>query len=238
MSQVQRDTTRACPEPAAVLAWNRQAFWGDKTVSQRPGANWSALLPLCGLLALAATVGCSAKVQVESENWDTASQASTGERARTAVEVDLLRSQPAVPNPPEPKPNTVIINVDGGSVYVHQSPSPADSTRPKKTTLNTKIGWPNAYSEYGTSAFLGSIAVWVLLGIAVALMVENCGRSEGGPLFSTIGLLVLAAILLQALPQPSRGFNSFPCHRGPTRASWRSASRSCAGWVFWSPLWS
>ena len=86
---------------------------------QHPGANWSALFVLCGLLA--ATLGCSAKVKVESETWDRTPEVSTGERNRTAVEVDVLRNQPT-PNPPESKPNTTVLHLGSGDIHVHEPP--------------------------------------------------------------------------------------------------------------------
>jgi hypothetical protein len=172
------------------------------------------LLLLCSFLA--ATVGCSAKVDVRSETWDRTSEVSTGEKSSTAVEVDVLQTHAAAPSPTpaEPKPNTsgntVIIQVNGGDVHVHEPPPPAEPASPKKSTLNTKIGLPSTYSAHGPSVFLGSVAVWGLVGIAIVLMVENCGRSDGGPLFSIIGLLVLAAVVLQFLPATESGIQFLP----------------------------
>jgi hypothetical protein len=98
----------------------------------------SAIFVLLGLLA--ATVGCSARVKVESETWDRTLEASTGERARTAVEVDVLQPRPAVPspNPPSSKPatsgSTTLINLGDGDVHVHQPPSQG-TPPPKKSVL-------------------------------------------------------------------------------------------------------
>ena len=55
----------------------------------------SILLPFVLLVSvlLATTTGCGARVDLESANWES----SSGQAAKTAVEVDLLR-----PQPPEP----------------------------------------------------------------------------------------------------------------------------------------
>jgi hypothetical protein len=188
---------------------------------------WSAILLLCGLLA--ATIGCSAKVEVESENWGASpasispeSQVSTGEKARTTVEVDLLQARPSEP-PPSPKPNTAILNLGDGDIHVHDAPAHAEADGkpacpPRRSTFNTKIGWPSTYWQHGPSAFLGSIAVWVLVGTAVVSMMATVGRKEGGPMFTIIGLLVLAAVILQALPATESGLQFYPllpwCYSG------------------------
>jgi hypothetical protein len=93
---------------------------------------------------LAATVGCGAKVEVESATWNSPSsepKATTGEKARTMVEVDLLQTRPPevvakadppaakMPEPPPPpkpvalevKPinisgNTFVLNYRAGDV--------------------------------------------------------------------------------------------------------------------------
>ena len=86
-----------------------------------------ALFAILCLLA-AATLGCSAKVKVESENWDTASEASTGELSRTAVEVDVLESRPATPSPTQPMPKPAIPDAWPKLVIPNEPPS----FRPKR----------------------------------------------------------------------------------------------------------
>jgi hypothetical protein len=98
---------------------------------------------LIGVL-LAATVGCGGRVEVESATWNSPAsetKATTGEKARTTVEIDVLRTRPQefvakadspaakVPEPrPSPKPvapadkpinisgNTFVFNYRAGDV--------------------------------------------------------------------------------------------------------------------------
>ena len=99
---------------------------------------------------LATTAGCGARVDLESANWDS----SSGETARAAVEVDLLRTQRpetvAQATAPPPKPavseeklvigsgnTTIILNYRGGDthiqyethIHVHESPVPKAEER-------------------------------------------------------------------------------------------------------------
>ena len=80
----------------AIVKAQAERRWEDLgTVLTR-----SLLFLVCGLLA-ATTCGCSAKVEVGSVNRtspasvSSQSQVSTGEKARTTVEVDLLQSRPS-----------------------------------------------------------------------------------------------------------------------------------------------
>lgn len=92
----------------------------------------SILLPFVLLVSITMTIGCGATVDLESANWDS----SSGQVARTAVEVDLLRPQPPEPvtiakstEPPKPvaaeempvniSGNTIILNIRGGDAYYH-----------------------------------------------------------------------------------------------------------------------
>ncbi|MGA2958781.1 MAG: hypothetical protein ABSF48_24055 [Thermodesulfobacteriota bacterium] len=148
-----------------------------------------AMVQFVECVLLAATIGCSTKVEVESANWtalasvSSASDATTSEKARTAIQLDVLQTRPSEPLP-SPKPatsgNTVVIQVNGGDIHVHERPSPAEPTCPKKSTLNTKIGWPT--TEHSPSAFTGYCAVCLLVGTAVVLMAETSKRTEGGPM--------------------------------------------------------
>lgn len=83
------------------------------------------------LLVITTAAGCGARVEVESESWES----SSGERARTHVEVDLLRTQRSelVAEHEEKKPavaaeeksvvgssnTTIIVNCRGGDVTHH-----------------------------------------------------------------------------------------------------------------------
>jgi len=177
-------------------------------------------LLVCALLALAAG-GCSARVETESSKWaspppaSSASDATTGEKAKTTVEVDLLQPRPSEPPPPKPtsSANTVILNLGDGDIHVHQPPARAEAdgkpARPRNG-LNTKIGFPSTYRQHSPLAFLGSMAVCLLVGTAVVLLVATVGRTESGPMLSLIGLLTLAAILLQALPASESGIQFIP----------------------------
>ena len=91
----------------------------------------SLLLPFVLLVCvLLATTGCGARVEVESAKWGS----SSGEWAKTQVEVDMLRPQPPEPvtiakstEPPPPaaaedKPlnisgNMIILSIRGGDTY-------------------------------------------------------------------------------------------------------------------------
>ena len=80
---------------------------------------------------LATAAGCGARVDLESANW----ASSSGETARTAVEVDLLRTRVSEPvaqaTEPPPKPvaseeklvigsgNTFVFNYRAGDVTYH-----------------------------------------------------------------------------------------------------------------------
>ncbi|MHB8971289.1 MAG: hypothetical protein ACYC4N_12650 [Pirellulaceae bacterium] len=92
----------------------------------------SILLPFVLLVSITMTIGCGAKVDLESANWDS----SSGERSATSVEVDVLRPQrpkavaetKVIEPPPKPtaeaKPlnisgNTIILSIRGGDTYCH-----------------------------------------------------------------------------------------------------------------------
>ena len=60
-----------------------------------------------------------------------------------------------------------------------------------------------------------------LVATAVALMVGNLGRLQGGPLLSVVFLLAGAAVLLQSLPLTDCGLQLLPSLRGPTAAGCR-----------------
>jgi multisubunit Na+/H+ antiporter MnhC subunit len=178
------------------------------------------LMPFVLLVSLlAATLGCSARVQVE--------RTSTAEKANTAIQLSLLQSRSSPP-PSAPKPTT-IINVGSGSVHVGEVPAQVQPSRPR-TTLNTKIGSPSTYSAHGSLAFLGYVAVCSLVGAAVVLMLATVGRKTGGPLVPILGLLVAAAVILQALPQAESGFQVIP--QLPWQCSgFFSALASILGWA-------
>jgi len=188
------------------------------------------------LLAIVAAAGCTAKVEVESarsaaaRNRDeaVASDSQTAETARTEIQFGLLqdRTKP-VTNPEPPKPaqqtehspgTTVILNVHGGDVHVHddqhRAPICAEAdnkaTQGRNSILNTKIGWPSSYWQHGPQACTGFVIVWLLVGIAVALMLATVGRSSGGPMLEIIALLIAAATVLQFLPDTESGLQLIP----------------------------
>ncbi len=206
-----------CPHNIAIAKAQAERLWEDLgTVLYR-----SVVLLLCLLLATA--TGCSARVEVESSKWTTPppasseSDATAGEKARTTVEVDLLQTRSSVPPPPRPtsSANTVILNLGDGDIHVHQPPARAEARDkatplPRKSNLNTKIGWPSTYWQHGPSAFTGYLAAGLLVGTAMVLMIATVGRTKGGPMLSTIVLLVAAAVILQALPAAELGLQFLP----------------------------
>ena len=191
------------------------------------------------LLLLALCTGCSARVDVERENWSKTPSEANGRKDRTAVQVELLQNlQPheAVSQPSEPKPATVVerqINVSGdNNVIIVPGDGPsvqveaADKTEEKaKRGFRTKIGWPSDYWKDGLWACLGYAAVCVLLGWAMVIMTTlvTCDVKLDEPLLPiiwTTGLLVAAAVVLQTLPAVESGLQFIPL------APW-----ACSGFV-------
>ena len=92
----------------------------------------------------------------------------------------------------------------------------ADKAEEKgKGGLNTKIGWPSNYWGHGLWAFLGYVAVCVLLGWAMVIMATlvTCDVKLDEPLLSiiwTAGLLIAAAVVLQTLPAVESGLQFIP----------------------------
>ena len=156
MAETERTT-----EQMAAVSDNRSTL-GEPLRADRPWDHLgdvlkraSGALVMTALLALA-TPGCSVRVETESAHWTSPAsvssqpQVSTGENARTAVEVALLQPrspQPiASPKPPEPLPppkpvapaekplticdNTFVLNFRGGDthnethVHIHEAPPP------------------------------------------------------------------------------------------------------------------
>jgi hypothetical protein len=97
----------------------------------RLAADIQALLFSFVLLMAVLATGCGARVEVESAKWDS----SSGERARTQVEVDVLHTRSREPvvemkaTEPPPKPiaadvnsvinTTIIVNYRGGDIHNH-----------------------------------------------------------------------------------------------------------------------
>jgi hypothetical protein len=112
-------------------------------------------------LFLATTAGCGARVELESAKWDS----SSGETARAAVEVDLLRSQPTKPVakteatelPPKPavpadKPahvagNTIIVNIRGGDVTYNNETHIHVCERPASKVEGRIVVYPEIQAE-------------------------------------------------------------------------------------------
>jgi hypothetical protein len=170
------------------------------------------LIPFVLLVAalLAATVGCSEKVEVESATWNSPASeptTTTGEKAKTAIQLDLLQSRPSEP---ATSATSTILNVSGGDIHIGEAPEPADKPALPRNFLNTKIGFPSTYWQHGPLAFRGFSAVCLLVGAAVVLMMVTVGRRTGGPMLSIIILLVAAGIILQALPAAKSGLQFIP----------------------------
>ena len=107
----------------------------------------------------------------------------------------------------------MIINVGTGNIHVGEAPAqiqPSYKRARPRNGLNTAIGFPSTYTVHGPLAFLGYIAVCLLVGAAVVLMMMTVGRKTGGHLLPTIVLLVAAAVILQTLPQAESGFQVMP----------------------------
>ena len=189
----------------------------------RPDRPWDHLgdvlkFVITAVLALAAA-GCSARVETESENWGASPasispewQVSTGEKARTAVEVDLLQTRPSEPSPPKPtsSANTVILNLGDGDIHVHEPQflrrtGPPEEEHPQHENRLAKhllaarpLGLPGLSSRLGAR------------GNRRGVDGGDGWCKDGGPLLSTIGLLVAAAVILQALPPTESGLQFIP----------------------------
>jgi hypothetical protein len=164
---------------------------------------------------LGLATGCSAKVEIERHNWDNGS----GEKDRTAVEVELLHDQPSKPPKTTPAAEERPVNVSGSPIIIvvpgdrpsiQVKSSQEAEERAGHTGLNTKIGFPSHYWKHGLLAFLGYVIVCFLVGTAVVLMIETCKLTSGGPMFSTLALLVAAAIILQILPTAESAIQFIP----------------------------
>ncbi len=179
-------------------------------------------------LLLALCTGCSARVDVERENWRKTSSEANGRKDRTAVQVEVMQNlQPegkTIPQPSEPKPamvrqinvsgdnNIIIVPGDGPAVQARA----ADKAEEKaKRGLNTKIGWPSDYWKGGLWACLSYAAMCVLLGWAMVIMTTlvTCDVKLDEPLLPiiwTTGLLVAATVVLQTLPAVESGIQFIP----------------------------
>lgn len=192
----------------------------------------SVMVLLVALLALAAT-GCSAKVEVERAHWNKTSSESTGEKGRTAVQVELLHDQShkAIPQPSERKSGTVDqgrVNISGGTVIIivpGDRPSTQEKAADKSsrktetqsghTGLQTRIGWPSDYWRHGFLAFGGSLVIWMLVGWAAWNLITCvfCNDKPDDPklpIVVTLVLLVAAAVVLQFLPATDSGLQFLP----------------------------
>jgi hypothetical protein len=96
--------------------------------------------------------------------------------------------------------------------------------------MNTRIGFPMLYCEQGGCVLLGYLAVVLLVGIAVLVMLGTRKRETGGLLFSTISLLVGAAVLLQFIPRAETGFLFVPISPW-SFASWLPFLLSLVSWA-------
>jgi len=173
--------------------------------------------------ALGSVAGCSAGVDLVSQKTaqgSTSHEAATAtEQRRAAIAVGLLDQHRPVPSsdqhPSEPG-NTVevtgnknfVIVVDG-DLNVSEPHHDDQSSTPARL-WNTKIPWPSQMRGAGTCIVGCYLAVMALVASAVALMVGNLGRVQGGPLLTVVFLLIGAAVLLQLLPHAETGFQFMP----------------------------
>jgi hypothetical protein len=177
---------------------------------------------LLAILALGFTGGCSARYEARDERTAAPANKSdrpqnepgavAAEKSAMLVEVDLLRDNAPASKAPAAAPGAESratggpINVSGQTVIIIV---PGDG-RSGRTGLNTRIGWPSDYLEHGLQAFLGYVAVCLLVGLVITIMIPTCKLESGGPMFLTLALMVLAAILLQTIPAADTGFQFIP----------------------------
>lgn len=174
-------------------------------------------------LALASAAGCSAEVDLVSEKTVQGTSghetATATDQQRAEIAVRLLDQHRPVPSsdqrPLEPGKKVevtgdanVVIVVDG-DLNVSEPHHDDQSSTPARL-WNTKIPWPSQMRGVGGWTVGCYFAVVALVVVAVALMVGNLGRQQGGPLLTVVALLIGAAVLLQLLPHAESGLQVLP----------------------------
>ena len=97
-------------------------------------------------------------------------------------------------------------------------------------TLNSRIGWSEAYVGHGVGPVLGLLVVCVL--IFVGIVAVAVGKEEGchGSQFAGIGFWLVAGLLLQGLPHVATGIQFVPllpwCY-----SAWIPRIVSAASWL-------
>jgi hypothetical protein len=157
---------------------------------------------LVGVL-LAATVGCSAKVEVESAKWS----ATKGEKAKTAIHLDLLQSRSQEPSQ-KPVPPT-IINVGSGDIHFMRHRNPA-TNRPSQGTPSTRR---SAFRAPTPLAFLGYMAVCMLVGAADGNLAEKPTTGSFFPPCSLLSVRSFAPTSRDSVPlAPESSRRRVRCH--------------------------
>ena len=209
--------------------------------SLRTALRQSTSILLLGL-TLAAAAGCSAEVDLVSKKtaeFSTDPERQTAmEQRKAAIAVRLLDQHRPVPSPDQ-RPlepgkkvevtgnRNVVIVVDGDLSL--SEPHHDDRSTAGGDTWNTKIPWPNQIRGASTLTVGSYVAVLALVATAVALMVGNLGRLQGGPLLPVVCLLAGAAVLLQSLPLTDYGLQLLPLPPW-TYGGWLPFSTSLVCW--------
>ncbi len=85
-------------------------------------------------------------------------------------------------------------------------------------TLNSRIGWSEAYSGHGILPVLGLLVVCVLILAGIVAVAAGADEDSHGSQFAGIGIWLVAALLLQGLPHTASGIQFIPllpwCYQG------------------------
>lgn len=97
-------------------------------------------------------------------------------------------------------------------------------------TVNSRIGWSDAYVGHGVGPVLGLLVVCFL--ILVGIVAVAVGKEEGchGSHFAGIGIWMVAALLLQGLPHTATGIQFIPLPPWSYTA-WIPRIISAASWL-------
>ena len=75
---------------------------------------------------------------------------------------------------------------------------------------NTKIGWPWDYWQSGIFAIIGFLVVYGVIFVGLVGLGASIASQDRDALISGVGLLLVAALLLQALPHTASGIQLVP----------------------------